>query len=134
MKHIKSEHRIICFTRKDTFESVSKMIDHRRINHPSHKMCSNFPYCERGDQCLFKHEGSNDEILSADVNQAHREENEITFRTCTQESIKPEIMVHRKIDHLSEVNMRKNISTAGRGQCTAGIATTKTMSLQGPPN
>ena len=30
--------------------------------------------CERGDQCLFKHEGSNDEILSADVNQAHRED------------------------------------------------------------
>ena len=77
---------------------------------PQTKYVQSFPNCDRGDQCLYKHEGSNNDVLSGDANQAQRNETKITCRTCTQEfSDKNEMMVHRKIDHLSEVKMCKNI-------------------------
>ena len=110
VKHIKSEHRITCFTCRETFENFSNMIEHRRINHPSNRICSKFPNCERGDLCLYKHEGSMADGTHANVNQTQGEEGKVSCRTCKNEfRDKNEMMVHRKIDHINEVKMCKNI-------------------------
>ena len=86
------------------------MIEHRRINHPSNKAFSKFPNCERGDTCLYKHEGSMDDVLPTDANQAQGEGGKVTCRTCKKEyRDKNEMMVHRKIDHITEVKKCKNI-------------------------
>ena len=60
--HVRGAHRIICFTCKDAFKTFSEMIEHRRLNHPSTKKCSNFPNCERGDLCLYIHEGAINDV------------------------------------------------------------------------
>ena len=75
------------------------MIEHRRINHPSNKTCSKCPIWERGDQCLYNHEGYMDDVLSAHVNQGPRNDNKITLKTCKQDfRDKNKMMVQGKID------------------------------------
>ena len=107
-KHTKEVHRIICFTCQDTFRSFSKMIDHRRVTHPSNKKCNKFPACDKGDRCLYKHEG-NKEAFETQAYQAH-EGRKITCRSCQQDfNDKDEMMMHRKNEHLSYVKSCKNI-------------------------
>ena len=84
------------------------MIEHRRVTHPSNKKCNRFPACDRGKKCLYKHEGVQTDVET----QAYQtqEGNSITCRSCQQEfSDKNEMMIHRKIEHLSEVKACKNV-------------------------
>ena len=107
--HIRETHRITCFTCQDTFKTFSEMIEHRRLNHPSTKICSNFPNCERGDRCLYRHEGVINNVGTPD-NQTQAPAGHITCRICLSEFYdKNEMMVHRKSDHLDKVGMCKNI-------------------------
>ena len=68
--HTKEVHRIICFTCQDTFRIFSKMIDHRRVTHPSNKKCNKFPACDKVDRCLYKHEGT-PEAFETQSHKAH---------------------------------------------------------------
>ena len=105
--HVKSMHRITCFTCQEMFISFSKMIEHRRVNHPSNKKCNKFPYCERGERCLYKHEG---EIETAETQRNQTQEGLFSCRTCNEEfSDKNDMMMHRKDKHLQEVKACKNI-------------------------
>ena len=107
--HIKEKHRITCFTCKDTFRTFSEMIEHRRLNHPSTKKCANFPNCERGEQCLYRHEDATNDINIVN-SQAQGAEGHITCRICLSEfHDKNEMMIHRKSEHLSRVGICKNI-------------------------
>ena len=112
-KHIEDIHRITCFTCRDKFESFSKMIDHRRVKHPSSKKCKWFPNCERGDTCLYRHEAAAESIENGtpQTTQAHGD-TPITCRICnTDFGDKNKMMMHRKADHLDKVNMCKKHST-----------------------
>ena len=111
MKNIEEIHRITCYTCRDEFESFSKMIDHRRVKHPSSKKCKWFPNCERGDTCLYRHEAAAESIENGtpQTTQAHGD-TPITCRICNKDfGDKNEMMMHRKADHLDKVNMCKNI-------------------------
>ena len=106
--HIKEEHRITCLTCQDTFKTFSEMIEHRRLNHPSTTKCSNFPNCERGDLCLYRHEGVTNNTTQE--NQTQGPEGQIICRICLSEfHDKNEMMIHRKSDHLDKVGACKNI-------------------------
>ena len=95
-------------TCQDTFKTFSEMIEHRRLNHPSNKKCSNFPNCERGDLCLYRHEEVTNNTTQE--NQTQGPEGQITCRICLSEfHDKNEMMIHRKIDHLDKVGACKNI-------------------------
>ena len=113
-KHIQDIHRITCFTCRDTFESFGKMIDHRRIKHPSNRKCKWFPECERGETCLYKHETAVESVENGPVQAIPAQHgDQITCRICnTRFEDKNEMMMHRKSDHIEKVNMCKNI-TAG---------------------
>ena len=105
--HVKSMHRITCFTCQEMFKSFSKMIEHRRMNHPSNKKCNKFPNCERGDRCLYKHEG---EIESVQTHTNNTQEGLMSCRSCSEQfSDKNDLMMHRKDKHLQEVKACKNI-------------------------
>jgi hypothetical protein len=84
------------------------MIEHRQVTHPSNKKCNKFPNCDRGKKCLYKHEGAKEDIeTQASKAQAG---SSIICRSCQHEfSDKDEMMIHRKIEHLSEVKACKNI-------------------------
>ena len=104
--HIKESHRIICFTCKDAIRTFSDMIEHRRLNHPSTKKCSNFPNCERGDLCLYIHEGDTGDVTQE--NQTQGINIPITCRICLSEfHDKNKMMIHRKSEHLIRVGMCK---------------------------
>ena len=108
LKHIKSEHMITCFTCRESF---SKIIEHRRIDHPLNKICSKFPNCERGDTCLYKHEGSMDDIHPTDANQTQGEAVKVKCKTGKKEfKAKNEMMVHRKINHINVVMCKSILS------------------------
>ena len=113
--HIKEAHRITCFTCQDSFRTFSDMIEHRRVQHPSTKKCTNFPNCERGDLCLYRHEAPTNNAVTVETqgNQAQVIAGAVTCRTCLSEfHDKNEMMIHRKNEHLDIVGMCKNI-TAG---------------------
>ena len=106
--HVKDEHRITCFTCQETFKNFSQMIEHRRVTHPSNKICKKFPDCDRGKKCLYKHQGVQENVET----QAYQtqEAANIICRSCQQEfSDKNEMMIHRKIEHLNKVKGCKNI-------------------------
>ena len=88
------------------------MIEHRRINHPSTKKCNNFPNCERGDRCLYVHEGNSDNIETAEAAPTEAQSgNGIICRTCKESfEDKNEMMNHRKRDHPNQVGICKNIA------------------------
>ena len=106
--HVKDIHRITCFTSQQKFKTFSEMINHRRVNHPINKKCIKFPACERGDRCLYRHEGSNE----TGGTQENQESGDIVIcRTCkTENKDKNDIMVHRKLEHLSEVKICMNFN------------------------
>ena len=100
------------------------MIEHRRINHPSTKKCNKFPNCERGDRCLYVHEGSSDDIETAEAAPSEAQgRNGIICRTCKESfEDKNEMMNHRKRDHPNQVGICKNIAAClncrkGPGNC-----------------
>ena len=106
--HLRVTHRIICFTCKDAFKTFSEMIEHRSVTHPSTKKCSNFPNCERGDLCLYKHKGSKNDATQE--NHVQGINDPIACRICLSEfHDKNEMMIHRKSDHLNIVGICKNI-------------------------
>jgi hypothetical protein len=108
--HIKEAHRITCFTCKNTFRSFSDMIEHRRIQHPSTKKCSNYPNCERGESCLYIHEGTTNNLNTV-VTQENQTDGPVTCRICLSEfHDKNEMMIHRKNEHLDKVGICKNIA------------------------
>ena len=86
------------------------MIEHRRIHHPSTKKCSNFPNCERGESCLYIHEGTTNNLNTV-VTQENQTDGPVTCRICLSEfHDKNEMMIHRKNEHIDKVGMCKNIS------------------------
>ena len=85
------------------------MIDHRRVNHPSTKKCTKFPNCERGESCLYIHEGTM-ESVQTQASQA-LEGTKFTCRSCdTDFEDKYYMMIHRKNEHTSEVNMAETLN------------------------
>ena len=84
------------------------MIEHRRIKHPSNKKCNKFPACERGERCLYKHEGAQN--IGETQGDQSQDNTRITCRSCqTDCNDKNDMMTHRKIEHLNEVKDCKNI-------------------------
>ena len=111
--HIKEKHGITCFTCKNTFRSFSDMIEHRKIQHPSTKKCSNFPNCERGESCLYIHEGTTNNLNTVVTQENLRQvtDGAVICRICLSEfHDKNEMMIHRKNEHIDKVGMCKNIS------------------------
>ena len=110
--HTKEANSITCYTCKKLFKTFSDMIEHRRIKHPSTKKCNNFPNCERGDRCLYIHEGTSEDIQSAGTpHQEVQGENNVVCRICKESfGDKNAMMNHRKRDHLDKVGVCKNIA------------------------
>ena len=44
-----------CYTCKEEFEGYKMLMNHRKENHPSNKICKNIPSCPHGQACWYVH-------------------------------------------------------------------------------
>ena len=99
--HSECKYDLKCKKCKEVFNSEDELIEHRRKEHPSSKVCRDFPNCPRKEKCLHIHKEQNIEVISS-------VEQETTEETQKQEKCylcnktlksKRELSNHIKVEH-----------------------------------
>ena len=118
--HIEIEHQdnleVTCYDCKNKFNDRIAMIDHKRdSDHPSKRKCNQFPDCERGVRCWYRHIGQvSPQVVQRTGNQA----TSFTCKNCEQVfNNKNELMFHKKRAHPSNIMCTNFLN----GYCRRGV-------------
>ena len=93
---------VTCYDCKNKFKDKIAMMDHKRdSDHPTKRKCNQYPDCERGVRCWYRH------IEQVSPQVAQRAESQATSFTCKDcEQVfnnKNELMFHKKRAHPSNI-------------------------------
>ena len=104
--HKEKEHcsntGITCYDCKQKFKDKTAMMDHKRdSDHPSKRKCNQFPDCERGVRCWYRHIG---QVSPQASRITEPQTTSFTCKDCEQVfNNKNELMFHKKRAHPSNI-------------------------------
>ena len=99
--HSECKYDLKCKKCKEVFDSDDELIEHRRKEHPSSKVCWDFPECPRKEKCLYAHKEHNIEA-TIQVEQENTEETQKQEKCylCNKTfNSKRELSNHIKVEH-----------------------------------